>query len=166
MKITAQEEYGIRCLLQLARHSGSDKPVTVREIAASESLSPAYAEKLLRVLSRAGLAESSRGTRGGYRMTRPPERVTLGDAVRALGGLVTQPEMCAKFTGHDECCVHTADCGLRPVWSTVNMHIQKILDGMPLNLLLQEENKIASRLDETITLLNRSLVPLQISAEV
>jgi hypothetical protein len=46
------------------------------------------------------------------------------------------------------------------------MHIQKILDGMPLNLLLQEENKIASRLDETITLLNRSLVPLQISAEV
>ena len=99
-------------------------------------------------------------------MTRPPERVTLGDAVRALGGIVTQPEMCAKFTGQDDCCVHTVDCGLRPVWSTVNTHVQKILDGMPLNLLLQGENKITSRLDETVASLNRSLVPLQISAEV
>jgi len=166
MKITAQEEYGIRCLLQLARRAGSGKPVTVREVAASESLSLAYAEKLLRVLSRAGLVESIRGMRGGYRMTRPPERVTLGDAVRALGGIVTQPEMCSKFTGQDDCCVHTADCGLRPVWSTVNTHVQKILDGMPLNLLLQAENKITSRLDETVASLNRSLVPLQISAEV
>jgi len=166
MKVTAQEEYGIRCLLQLARRAGSDKPVTVREVAASESLSPAYAEKLLRVLSRAGLAESIRGTRGGYRMTRPPERVTLGDAVRALGGFVTQSEMCGKFTGHEECCVHTADCGLRPVWSTVNMHVQKILDAMPLSLVLQTENKITSQLDETITSLNRCLVPLQVSTEV
>ncbi len=166
MKVTAQEEYGIRCLLQLARRAGSDKPVTVREVAASESLSPAYAEKLLRVLSRAGLAESIRGTRGGYRMTRPPERVTLGDAVRALGGFVTQAEMCGKFTGHEECCVHTADCGLRPVWSTVNMHVQKILDAMPLSLVLQTENKITSQLNETITSLNRCLVPLQVSTEV
>ena len=166
MKVTAQEEYGIRCLLQLARRAGSDKPVTVREVAASESLSPAYAEKLLRVLSRAGLAESIRGSRGGYRMTGAPERVTLGDAVRALGGFVTQPEMCAKFTGQDDCCVHTADCGLRPVWSTVSTHVQKILDGMPLSLLLQAENKITARLDETVASLNRCLVPLQISAKV
>jgi Rrf2 family protein len=166
MKVSAQEEYGIRCLLQLARHSGSLKPVTVREVAARESLSPAYAEKLLRVLSRGGLTESIRGTRGGYRMTRPPERVTVGDALRALGGFSTQEEMCTRFSGDQECCVHTTECGLRPVWLAVSLHVQELLDSMPLTFLLQGETRIASKLKETATSLKRSLVPLQISTEV
>jgi Rrf2 family protein len=166
MKITAQEEYGIRCLLQLARHAGESKPVTVREVAASESLSPAYAEKLLRILSRAGLAESIRGTRGGYRLTRPAESMTLGEGVRALGGFIAQTDLCARFTGNDDLCVHTADCGLRPVWSTVNLHVQRLLDSMPLSSLLQGETRISSRLDETAVSLNRALIPLQTSTEV
>lgn len=163
MKLTAQEEYGIRCLLQLARRAREPQPVTVREVAASESLSPAYAEKLLRVLSRAGLAESIRGTRGGYRISRPPEQVTLGQAIRALGGFVTQSDLCARFTGQDDCCVHTTDCGLRPVWITVNLHLERLLDSMPLSSLLQGEHAITSRLDETAVSLNRSLIPLQTS---
>ena len=65
MKVTAQEEYGLRCLLQLAKNAAKPDPVTVREIATIEGLSNAYAEKLLRILSRAGLAESRRGARGG-----------------------------------------------------------------------------------------------------
>ena len=161
MKLTAQEEYGIRCLLQLARHAGEPRPVTVREVAASESLSLAYVEKLLRVLSRGGLAVSIRGTRGGYRMTRSPEQVTLGQAIRALGGFVTQSELCARFTGQDDCCVHLTDCGLRPVWATVSLHLERLLDSMPLSSLIQGERAIASRLDETTTSLNRCLVPLQ-----
>ena len=74
MKITAQEEYGLRCLLQLARHASDPRPVTVGQVAASEGLSFAYAEKLLRVLSAAGLAESIRGSRGGYRLLQPLPR--------------------------------------------------------------------------------------------
>jgi len=163
MKLTAQEEYGIRCLLQLARRAHESQPVTVREVAASESLSPAYAEKLLRILSRAGLAESTRGTRGGYRMTRPPEQVTLGQAIRALGGFITQSDLCARFTGQDACCVHLTDCGLRPVWTTVSLHLERLLDSMSLSSLLQGERAIASRLDETAISLNRCLVPLQTS---
>ncbi len=163
MKITAQEEYGVRCLLQLARRAHENQPVTVREVAASESLSPAYAEKLLRVLSRAGLAESIRGSRGGYRMTRPPEQVTLGQAIRALGGFVTQSDLCARFTGQDDCCVHTTDCGLRPVWAAVNLHVERLLDSMPLSSLLQGEHTVATKLNETAFSLNRCLIPLRTS---
>jgi len=163
VKITAQEEYGIRCLLQLARRAHQSQPVSVREVAASESLSPAYAEKLLRVLSRAGLAESTRGTRGGYRMTKRPQEVTLGEAIRALGGFVTQSDLCERFTGQDDCCVHTTDCGLRPVWTTVNRHVEKLLDSMPLSSILQGERAIASQLDQTTISLHRCLVPLQAS---
>jgi Rrf2 family protein len=139
MKITAQEEYGLRCLLQLARKHGSSEPLTVREIAASEGISLAYAEKLLHRLTKTGLAESVRGVKGGFRLTREPEAVTVGDAVRALGSFLTHAAICQRYTGDESRCVHHKNCGLRPVWSTVNYHIQKLLDSLPLALLLQGE---------------------------
>jgi Rrf2 family protein len=139
MKITAQEEYGLRCLLQLARHHGSPRPLTVRDIATSEGISVAYAEKLLHRLSKFGLAASVRGVKGGFRLTRGPEEVTVGDAVRALGSFLTHAAICQRYTGDESHCVHNKNCGLRPVWSTVNYHVQKLFDSLPLAILLQGE---------------------------
>jgi Rrf2 family protein len=139
MKITAQEEYGLRCLLQLARHAAEPRPLTVREVAAGEGISVAYAEKLLHQLSKAGLAESVRGVKGGFRLKGRPDDVTVGHVVRALGSFLTHAAICQRFTGDESQCVHNKNCGLRPVWSTVNFHIQKLLDNMPLTLLLQDE---------------------------
>ncbi len=139
MKITAQEEYGLRCLLQLASKHGSTHPLTVREIAANEGISRAYAEKLLHRLTKRGLAESVRGVKGGFRLTRDPASVTVGDAVRALGSFLTHAAICQRYTGDEGRCVHHKNCGLRPVWSTVNYHIQKLFDSLPLALLLQGE---------------------------
>ena len=139
MKITAQEEYGLRCLLQLAKNADEARPMTVREVAANEGISTAYAEKLLHQLSKAGLAESVRGIRGGFRLKRRPEDVSIGDVVRALGSFLTHGAICQRFTGEETQCVHNKNCGLRPVWSTLNYHIQKLLDNMPLTLLLQDE---------------------------
>jgi Rrf2 family protein len=139
LKITAQEEYGLRCLLQLARHYDSRRPVTVREIASSEGLSLAYVEKLLHRLTRAGLTDSVRGVRGGFRLRGRPDEVTVGKAVRALGSFLTHAAICQRYTGDEERCVHNAECGLRPVWSTLNYHLQKLLDNIPLSVLLQRE---------------------------
>jgi Rrf2 family protein len=139
MKITAQEEYGLRCLLHLARHCDSQTPVTVREIAAQEGLSLAYVEKLLNRLTKAGLADSVRGVKGGFRFRGSPDEVTVGRAVRALGSFLTHAAICQRYTGEEERCVHNSDCGLRPVWSTLNYHLQRLLDNIPLSLLLQRE---------------------------
>jgi Rrf2 family protein len=139
VKITAQEEYGLRCLLQLARAHGRSEPTTVREIAMSEGISVAYAEKLLHRLTRCGLAESVRGVKGGFRLKKSPEAVTVGDAVRALGSFLTHAAICQRYTGDENQCVHNRNCGLRPVWSTVNYHIQKLFDSLPLAILLQGE---------------------------
>jgi len=137
MKITAQEEYGLRCLLQLARRASDAKPVTVREVAASEGLSLSYAEKLLRVLSSAGLAESIRGARGGYRLLASPKQITVGDAVRALGGFSNQHQICARYTGNEDTCVHHGDCNIRPLWGRVHDEVEKVLDGVTLSTLLE-----------------------------
>ena len=88
MKITAQEEYGLRCLLRLARAEGEHAALTIPEIAAAEGLSVPYVAKLLAVLRQAGLIESARGRAGGYRFAGTPEEVAEATraCIRAGGG--------------------------------------------------------------------------------
>lgn len=159
MKITAQEEYGLRCLLQLARNHGSAQPVTVREIAGKEGISVAYAEKLLHRLGRFGLVESVRGVKGGFRLARSPEAMTVGDAVRALGSFLTHAAICQRYTGEESHCVHNKNCGLRPVWSTVNYHIQKLFDNLPLAILLQGERDSRQQIMEIAPLVTFTNAP-------
>ena len=141
MKITAQEEYGLRCLIQLARQD-DDGVLSVKEIARREGISSAYAEKLLRLLSKAGLTQSARGTRGGYRLQRPSGEITLGNVVRALGNVQTTDEICGRYTGNRSACVHMDNCGIRSVWAGLTQYIQQFMDHTPLSTLMQGEGEV------------------------
>ena len=144
-KITAQEEYGLRCLLQLA-----DVPegqlVSVKEIAKKEGLSAAYAEKLLRLLGRAGLVHSVRGAKGGYTMNRVPSQVMLGEVIRALGTVQTTDHICSSFTGTKDECVHFEGCGIRSVWAGLTTYIQRFLDETTVAEVLGTEYAVSVRL--------------------
>ncbi|GMV36897.1 MAG: hypothetical protein AMXMBFR61_14050 [Fimbriimonadales bacterium] len=146
MKISAQEEYGIRCLLQVAARPNGDGPVTVSQIAEAEGLSGPYVEKLLRVLSRAGLVEATRGAKGGYRLTRDSSEITLGDALRALGEFPGSKKLCDHYVGKFDCCVHRCDCSVRPVWAQIASYLGTILDGLSLADLVGSENTVRARL--------------------
>lgn len=143
MKITAQEEYGLRCLLQLAREQTANSDgliepgaMFVRSIAEREGLSVAYVEKLLWMLGRSGLVESVRGPKGGFRLTRPCSQISLGEVMRVLGGIPSEEEICAQFTGNQDTCVHHADCGLKPVWTSITDFVNSVFDKVPLSALL------------------------------
>jgi Rrf2 family iron-sulfur cluster assembly transcriptional regulator len=71
MKISAQEEYGLRCLLQLARAETMGETLTLSQLAQLEGISSANAGKLMWILSKAGLVQSTRGIKGGYALARP-----------------------------------------------------------------------------------------------
>lgn len=144
MKVTAQEEYGLRCLLQLAQ-APQGQLVTVKEIAAKEGLSSAYVEKLLRFLAKAGLVHSVRGTKGGYVMNRPAVSVSLGEVVRALGKLPTTDHICRVFTGNQDECVHFSNCGIRSVWSGLTTYLQSFLDRTTLASLLGNEYAVSEQ---------------------
>ena len=149
MKITSQEEYGLRCLLQLARVPQSQL-MSVKEVAAKEGLSSAYVEKLLRILSRAGLVHSVRGIKGGYVLNRPASSLTLGEVVRALGTMQTTNHICQHFTGNQPVCVHFSNCGIRSVWSGLTTYIQSFLNQTTLARLLEPEDIIAARLNRRV----------------
>lgn len=143
MKITSQEEYGLRCVLQLAREQsvnsdGNLEPgaMFVRGIAEREGLSVAYVEKILWTLSRSGIVESVRGPKGGYRLTRPCDEISLGEVMRALGGIPSEAEICSQFTGNQDTCVHHNDCDLKPVWTSITDFVNSVFDKVPISTLL------------------------------
>jgi len=145
MKITAQEEYGLRCLIQLARRP-MGQMATVKEIARLEGLSTAYVEKLLRALNRAGLVKSVRGIKGGYLLTQPPSTVTLAQVVRALGSILTTQGICARYTGQRVECIHFSDCGIRSAWAGLTHYIEQFLEQTTLAQLLPDEKAVDRQL--------------------
>ena len=151
MKISAQEEYGLRCLLQLARLR-QGQIMTVKEIAKKEGLSTAYVEKLLRLLAKSGLAHSLRGTKGGYVLNRAPSQITLGEVVRAVGQVPSTNHICAQFTGTQDECVHFSNCGIRSVWSGLTNFIQNFLDHTTVDSLLGDEYTVSNRLAKGFSL--------------
>lgn len=137
MKITAQEEYGLRCLLQLARHEGSE-PLTGAHVAEAEGLSLPYVGKLLSLLRQAGLVESVRGRSGGFVLSRPAAEISVSDTLRALGGQLFEPEFCETHHGASEVCVHLGSCSIRSLWGVVGDLIDRVLARTSLADLAQE----------------------------
>lgn len=111
----------------------------VRDIAEREGLSVAYVEKLLWIISRGGITESVRGPKGGYRLTRPPTEISIGEVMRILGGVPSKDEICSQFTGNQDTCVHHGDCGLRPIWASIADFVHSVFDRIPISVLLQGE---------------------------
>ena len=134
MKFTALEEYGLRCILHLARSENIS--LTLGEIAQKEGLTQQYAGKIFRILGRAGLVESARGRKGGYRMARPAEAITLSDVLAALGGRFFDREICDRYTGNLETCVHSGNCVIRPVWLEVQRVVDEVLKRRTLKDLV------------------------------
>ena len=147
MQLLAQEEYGLRCLIQVARHAGPD-PLTIPEIAEAEGLSPEYTAKLLRALRQAELVVSTRGAGGGYRLARPAREITAWQVVQALGGSLFPKEFCESHPGLRHDCVHTGGCSIRGLWGAVESAVRGVLEGVTLaDLARTDTPALITRID-------------------
>lgn len=139
MKITAQEEYGLRCLLRLAL--AEPQSLTLPEVAAAEGLSVPYVAKIMAVLRDAGLIDSVRGRAGGYRLARPPEEIGLGSLLLMLGEpLYDDPGYCERHPGVlEDGCIHKASCSLKGLWQTLETWMRRALDKVTLADLVRHQ---------------------------
>ena len=144
MKVSAQEEYGLRCLLQLAQ-LGEGEYLTLGQIAEREGISAANAGKLLWILSKANLVSSIRGTKGGYRLARPSSDIHLSEIIKVLDEDVLASH-CKSYAGVLDSCIHTGDCGIRPVIVGLHEIVSRALSGITLAQLIGTEAKV----DQTI----------------
>ena len=138
MKISAQEEFGLRCLLQLARAGQHDESLTLAQIARLEGISVANAGKLMWILNKAGLVQSQRGTKGGYKLSRPAASIRLNEVISVLDDERIETH-CNSYAGVLASCVHTGDCGIRPVIVELHQIVDNALSEITLSQLLGNE---------------------------
>jgi Rrf2 family transcriptional regulator, iron-sulfur cluster assembly transcription factor len=141
MKISAQEEYGLRCLLQLARADLHGESLNLAQIARLEGISTANAGKLMWILNKAGLVQSQRGTKGGYRLSRPASDIHLNEVISVLDDERVETH-CKSYTGILDSCVHTGDCGIRPVIVELHQIVDNALSEITLSQLLGTEANV------------------------
>jgi Rrf2 family protein len=155
MKLTAHEEYGLRCLLQVARQ-GETGSATIPEISRNEGISPPYAAKLLRMLRRGGFVKAARGKVGGYTLATSPVEIFVGDVLALLGGRIYEEDFCRRHAGKKPDCVHSAECSMRSLWHSVQEAIDRVLGSITLHdLLCPSEVRLPSgELQRAFTVLN------------
>src|SRR3989339_87244 len=139
MKFSAQEEYGLRCLLRIAKFYAVEKSLTIPEISRAEGISEHNAGKILRVLRLGGLLESSRGQIGGYTLTRPPDQISVGTILKVLGGRLFDDEFCNTHTGAMDICTNSIDCSVRSLWKLIQDSVDSVVEKMTLKDLIGNE---------------------------
>ena len=140
MKISAQEEYGLRCLVQLASLKEGET-LTLPQIAEREGISTANAGKLMWLLNKAGFVNSTRGTKGGYFLSRPAREIKLNEIIKVLDEDVLAKH-CESYTGVLDVCVHRGDCGIRPVIVGLHEIVEHALSQITLASLIGDEKSV------------------------
>ena len=149
MKLSTQEEYGLRCLIQIGRHQKvSGGSLSISEISQLEGLSIANAGKFVRTLRLGGFVDSERGHTGGYRLARPATEISVRDVLDTLGGKLFDAEFCEEHSGAIGACTHSVECSVRSLWNSVQFLVDRLLNQISLHDMLGGERELASCLTE------------------
>ena len=143
MHFSAQEEYGLRCLLRLASR-GPNESLTLQEISSSEGISIPYAAKMMRVLREGGVVTSVRGQSGGYSLSRPASNITVAEAMAVLGGRLFEGKFCEEHAGSEDTCTHAINCSIRSLWRELQSVVDWLLARTTIQDLICSEDQMDS----------------------
>jgi Rrf2 family transcriptional regulator, cysteine metabolism repressor len=131
LHFSTRGEYGVRLMVELARHHGSG-PVSLAEMAEHEDLPRPYLEQLVVSLREAGLVTSTRGAHGGYELSRHPSRIHMAEVVTALEGPIA-PMICASGDLHPvDLCSRGGYCSVDLLWRRVRDAVVAALESTSL----------------------------------
>ena len=86
MRVSSKGHYGLLALAELVENYKLRRSVQVKEIARSQNIPPEYLGQIMVLLKRGRLVHGSRGPAGGYILARPPESITVKEALHVLEG--------------------------------------------------------------------------------
>jgi Rrf2 family transcriptional regulator, cysteine metabolism repressor len=144
LRVSTKGEYGVRIMVDLARHY-SERPRSLTDISQAEALPLAYLEQLVKLLREADppLVISTRGAHGGYRLSRHPEQITMGEIVRILEGPIS-PMICATEGEMTQICGFLDACKTKYLWARVRDAVAQTLDSITLAELVAAESSEGS----------------------
>jgi len=149
MKITAQEEYGLRLLIRIASCRDTDG-MSIPQLSEAEGISAHYVAKLTRILRLGGFINSTPGYKGGYVLSRPSGEVNINQVLKALGGSLYDQEFCGSHAGAVKLCTHSVDCSSRSLWQMIQFTVDQLLDKVTLHDLVSTEENSAKVLRQML----------------
>lgn len=142
MKITAQEEYGLRILIRIAG-CRDNEGMNIPQLSVAEGLSSHYVAKLTRILRMEGFINSTPGAKGGYILAMPADQIIINDVLKALGGALFDVKFCGTHSGAMKLCTNSVDCSSRSLWQMIQFIVDKFLDKITLYDLVNKEEDSA-----------------------
>lgn len=156
MKITAQEEYGLRLLIRIASCKDAEG-MSIPQLSEAEGISPHYVAKLTRILRIGGFINSTPGNKGGYVLSMSANKIIINKVLKALGGSLFDQGFCGTHAGAMKLCTNSVDCSSRSLWQMIQFTVDQLLDKVTLHDLVSTEQnsaKVLRQLLEQRELLN------------
>lgn len=142
MKITAQEEYGLRLLIRIASCKDTEG-MSIPQLSDAEGISPHYVAKLTRILRIGGFINSTPGNKGGYVLSMPANEIIINKVLKALGGSLFDQAFCGSHAGAMKLCTNSVDCSSRSLWQMIQFTVDQLLDKVTLHDLVSTEENSA-----------------------
>ncbi len=138
MKISSQEEYGLRILIRIAGCRDQDG-MNIPMLSEAEGLSPHYIAKLTRSLRMGGFINSTPGNKGGYVLAKAAADIPISQVLKTLGGTLFDTDFCGTHSGNLKLCTNSVDCSARSLWQMVQFILDGFLDKISLHDLITGE---------------------------
>ena len=146
MKLSTKGRYGLQAMVDLGVYS-KEKHVSLKSIAERLSMSENYLEQLMALLKKNKLVVSTRGAQGGYALAKPAENITIGEILRALEGSLAPTDCTCK--GNTVHCALDGKCVTKSVWEKIRDSIDRVVDGITLDQLMADYEKINENAAQT-----------------
>ncbi len=144
LRVTKLADYGIVMLTHFATHL--ENTFNAKDIAKVVRLPLPVVSKVLKLLARAGLLVSQRGTKGGYNLALPPGQITVSAIIQALEGPIAVTECTDLIRGE---CGLEKGCPVRTNWHLINQAIQRALEGITLAEMTQPLRRSIVQMQES-----------------
>jgi len=139
MEITRETDYAIRCILRMSRNP--DAILMVEQISEEMAIPRSFLAKILQKLSKADIVKSFRGVRGGFRLSRGPESISILDVVEAIEGRVAMNECAVDASS----CSLASTCCVHPVWVSLRRKVETHLGEANFGDLLRGSRRRAKK---------------------
>ena len=133
MKLSSRSVFAIKSMLELTFKN--DNPISLPELSRTQNISLSYLEQIFAVLRKAGLAKSTRGPGGGYKLGKAPKDISVADIVAAIEKRSRQTANCESKTGAGQ---------LDQAWDVLNKEFFNHLDTITLEKLRTDAGSVSN----------------------
>lgn len=137
MKISTKGRYALRMLIDLAEHQNCGF-VSLKDIAERQNISKKYLEQIIPIFNKSDILRTTRGSQGGYKLSKSPDKYTVGEILRLTEGSLA-PVDCLRHDPNE--CERSAECPTLPVWQGLNRVINEYLDSITLQDILDQQRE-------------------------